>query len=148
MMPKNISQLGSSKTATDRLMSELKHISESNPQKDGYSVAPISRNLYHWELKMFGFDAKDPISNDMKLRGVKEILFHVTFPQDYPFSPPFIRVIRPRFQYLTGRSHISCFFPFLSLLKKAFFFGSRYHSRRFRLHATSLQEWMESNDHS
>ncbi|GFR75314.1 ubiquitin-conjugating enzyme E2 Q2 [Elysia marginata] len=24
------------------------------------------------------------------------------FPPDYPFSPPFIRVLRPRFQFLTG----------------------------------------------
>ena len=27
---------------------------------------------------------------------------HVVFPPDYPFAPPFIRVLRPRFAYRTG----------------------------------------------
>ena len=26
----------------------------------------------------------------------------VKFPQNYPFSPPFLRIISPRFKYLTG----------------------------------------------
>ena len=29
-------------------------------------------------------------------------MFELTFPENYPYSPPFIRVMRPRFQYLTG----------------------------------------------
>jgi ubiquitin-conjugating enzyme E2 Q len=30
------------------------------------------------------------------------IVLHVAFPATYPFAPPFCRVIRPRFQFLTG----------------------------------------------
>ena len=31
-----------------------------------------------------------------------EVVFDVTFPSSYPFEPPFVRVLRPRFQFHTG----------------------------------------------
>ena len=31
-----------------------------------------------------------------------EVLFSVQFPENYPFAPPFVRVVRPRFQFRTG----------------------------------------------
>jgi len=34
--------------------------------------------------------------------GIDEIKMEVTFPPNYPFSPPFVRVISPRFEYQTG----------------------------------------------
>jgi ubiquitin-protein ligase len=30
------------------------------------------------------------------------ISLEVIFPQDYPMSPPFVRVVKPRFEFLTG----------------------------------------------
>jgi len=38
----------------------------------------------------------------MQKLGVDHILIHCTFPSNYPFQPPYIRVIRPRFKYRTG----------------------------------------------
>jgi hypothetical protein len=32
----------------------------------------------------------------------EHITLHVTFPPNFPFSPPFIRVVRPRFAFRTG----------------------------------------------
>lgn len=29
-------------------------------------------------------------------------MFEVTFPEDYPYAPPFMRVVRPRFQFHSG----------------------------------------------
>jgi len=55
-----------------------------------------------WEVRFFGFDKNDPLSKDMKKLGVEYILINVAFPTNYPFAPPYIRVIRPRFQYRTG----------------------------------------------
>jgi len=88
--------------ATERIMAEFKHISKSDPKKNGYSVSPIGDNLYKWELKLFNFEKDDLIEQDMVKFKVKNILLHVVFPKNYPFSPPYIRVIRPRFQYRTG----------------------------------------------
>jgi ubiquitin-conjugating enzyme E2 Q len=75
-----------SKQATQRISNELTHILKSSPEKQGYSVTPVRDNLYLWELKFFNFDPKDPIA----------------FPATYPLNPPFVRVIRPRFQFRTG----------------------------------------------
>jgi ubiquitin-protein ligase len=88
--------------ATQRLHNELMHILNSNPEKSGYSVAPINDNLFHWELKFFNFDKDDPLHDDMKKLKMDHILLHISFPATYPFNPPFVRVIRPRFIFHTG----------------------------------------------
>jgi len=88
--------------ATERLIQEMKYIKKTNPEKQGYSVAPIKNNLYFWEVKFFNFDKTDPIGQDLARSKHQHILLHVTFPKTYPFNPPFIRVIRPRFAFRTG----------------------------------------------
>jgi len=32
------------------------------------------------------------------------IYLEMQFPQDYPMAPPFVRVTKPRFKFLTGTS--------------------------------------------
>jgi hypothetical protein len=39
---------------------------------------------------------------DMKKAKREFVKMELTFPKDYPFSPPFIRVIEPRFKFHTG----------------------------------------------
>jgi len=92
----------SSKQATQRIVAELKHILKTKPEQQGYSVATIKDNIYHWELKFFAFEEKEQIAQDLKALRQKEILLHITFPQTYPMNPPFCRVIRPRFAFRTG----------------------------------------------
>lgn len=89
-----------SKSASVRIMKEFYNIQKSNPKKNGYSVEMINDNVYHWSLKLFDFDMKDQIAKDLKRMGRHCVELSITFPPTYPFSPPFIRVIRPRF----GRS--------------------------------------------
>jgi len=97
-----IAPKGSSPVATQRITSELINIINSRPEKNGYSIEPIGDNLYLWAVKLFGFDRKDPLAQDMSSLGFDHILIHVVFPTNYPFAPPFIRVIKPRFRYRTG----------------------------------------------
>lgn len=33
------------------------------------------------------------------------IEMEMQFPKEYPMFPPFVRVIRPRFKFLTGKNH-------------------------------------------
>eukprot|EP01117_Protostelium_nocturnum_P018662 TRINITY_DN7847_c0_g1_i2.p1 TRINITY_DN7847_c0_g1~~TRINITY_DN7847_c0_g1_i2.p1 ORF type:complete len:221 (+),score=57.49 TRINITY_DN7847_c0_g1_i2:95-757(+) len=61
----------SSKMATERIMSELKHILAAEPEKNGYSVEPIDDNMYKWEILIFGFDEKSPLAQDMKARNIE-----------------------------------------------------------------------------
>jgi ubiquitin-conjugating enzyme E2 Q len=75
---------------------------ETEPEKQGYSVEPVDDNMYHWELRFFNFDKKEPIAQDLKNLKADHILLHITFPPTYPLNPPFVRVIRPRFAFRTG----------------------------------------------
>lgn len=95
--------------ATERILNEFKSITKTQPEKNGYTVAPIDDNLYKWELKMFNFDKTDPLGKDLEKLGSgifrkdkPHVLFNITFPKNYPFSPPYIRILRPRFQFHTG----------------------------------------------
>ena len=37
-----------------------------------------------------------------KTRRKPVIELEMKFPKDYPMNPPFVRILRPRFQFLTG----------------------------------------------
>jgi len=97
-----ISPSGASAKATERLVQELKQIAKSDPKKSGFSVQPKGDNLYTWEIRFFDFDPKEPLGQDLAKTKEKSILLLCTFPKSFPFAPPFIRVIRPRFAYRTG----------------------------------------------
>jgi ubiquitin-conjugating enzyme E2 Q len=89
-----------SEGAAARLLAELQLIKKSNAEKSGFSVAPVKKNLFLWEVRLFGFDGE--LGDDMKRARVDHILMEVSFPPNFPFAPPFCRVIRPRFVFMTG----------------------------------------------
>ena len=60
-------------------------------------VEPIDDNLYKWEARLFGFEGD--LAKDMKKHSKKFVKMELTFPKDYPFAPPFIRVVEPRFKF-------------------------------------------------
>ena len=92
-----------SKKATQRIAAELKTIQKGDPAKSGFSVDLVDDDLFLWEVRLFGFDPKDEqIARDMAAHGVKDIVLRIRFPEDYPLSPPFCRVLRPRFEFHTG----------------------------------------------
>jgi ubiquitin-protein ligase len=88
--------------ATQRLMAELELIAKADPQTNGFSVEPIDDDLFHWEIRFFGFDSTEPLAHDLARVRDHCVTLEATFPPDFPFAPPFIRVIRPRFHYRSG----------------------------------------------
>lgn len=54
-------------------------------------------NMFQWIVELHSFDPALPLAKDMKATGVKSVVLEVRFGRDYPMSPPFVRVIRPRF---------------------------------------------------
>lgn len=93
---------GSSRRASQRIMEELRHINASSPEKNGYSVEPVEDNIYLWEVQLFDFDKAEPIAKDLAHLRMRAIVMRISFPEDYPFSPPFCRIVRPRFVFHTG----------------------------------------------
>jgi len=62
----------------------------------------MNDNIAQWEIKLYGIPTDEPLYSDMKTMGIDNISLHVIFPPNYPFSPPFLRVLRPRFAFRTG----------------------------------------------
>lgn len=96
------SKKGSS-VGNKRLMDELtKLYQENGSQKFGYQIEVVEDNLYHWQVKLFDFPKDSKLYSDLQQYHKDHILLDITFPDQYPFQPPFVRVIYPRFRFLTG----------------------------------------------
>jgi ubiquitin-protein ligase len=54
-------------------------------------------NLFQWVVELHSFDSSLPFAQDMKKHGITSIVTEIRFGKDWPLSPPFVRVIRPRF---------------------------------------------------
>ncbi|KAI9046781.1 hypothetical protein LZ554_009518 [Drepanopeziza brunnea f. sp. 'monogermtubi'] len=85
--------------ALNRNLQELLAIQQKTPLHElGWYIDPdLISNIYQWIVELHSFDASLPLAKDMKLAGVTSIVLEIRFGKDYPFSPPFVRVIRPRF---------------------------------------------------
>ncbi|KAI8590676.1 ubiquitin-conjugating enzyme/RWD-like protein [Geranomyces variabilis] len=61
-------------------------------------------NLYQWKVTLSGFDKKLPLQQDLDKHKIKEgVVFEVQYGPEHPQTPPYIRVIRPRFlQFCQG----------------------------------------------
>ncbi|KAJ4269599.1 hypothetical protein NW762_001266 [Fusarium torreyae] len=54
-------------------------------------------NMFHWIVELHSFDKDLPLAQDMTRHGCSSIVLELRFGASYPISPPFVRVIRPRF---------------------------------------------------
>ncbi|EXJ67787.1 uncharacterized protein A1O5_09133 [Cladophialophora psammophila CBS 110553] len=57
----------------------------------------LVNNVYQWIVELHSFPKDLPLAKDMKDAGVTSIVMEMRFTSQYPFSPPFIRVVKPRF---------------------------------------------------
>lgn len=90
--------------ATDRLMKELREVYKSDSYKRGvFTVELVDDSLYEWYVKLSIVDPESPLYTDlMQLRdkgGKDHIMLHISYKDNYPFAPPFVRIVYP---VLTG----------------------------------------------
>lgn len=66
-------------------------------------------NMFQWIVELHSFDPSLPLARDMKEAGITSIVLEVRFGREYPYSPPFVRVIRPQFLpfALGGGGHVT-----------------------------------------
>lgn len=57
----------------------------------------LINNVYQWIVELHSFESHLPLAVDMKSKGIKSVVMEIRFGKNYPMSPPFVRVIRPRF---------------------------------------------------
>jgi ubiquitin-conjugating enzyme E2 Q len=98
----------STTAATRRLQKDfqaLLKVQESQPLHElGWYMDPEQfSNVYQWIVEFHSFEEHLPLAKQMKEKGIKSVVMEMRFGPDYPMSPPFVRVIRPRFlSFLQG----------------------------------------------
>lgn len=66
-------------------------------------------NVYQWIVELHSFDKNLQIARDLENAGLNSIVMEMRFPPEFPLSPPFLRIIKPRFVRFTegGGGHIT-----------------------------------------
>lgn len=82
-----------------RVMKEFRAVSKlcSRPSSI-FSVELEGDNLFEWNIKLFEVDPLSLLHYDMEKRDIPYILFNLSFPDNFPFNPPFVRVVSPRIE--------------------------------------------------
>ncbi|XP_064598982.1 ubiquitin-conjugating enzyme E2 25-like [Liolophura sinensis] len=93
--------------AVQRLLKDLKYLSKDAASQYGISGSPKNENLFIWDVKLTDIPKDTRLGKDLHAYAVRYnrepvVTMEMKFPSDYPMSPPFVRVIRPRFKFLTG----------------------------------------------
>ncbi|KAJ6257092.1 Ubiquitin-conjugating enzyme [Drechslerella dactyloides] len=88
--------------ATKRIQQELKALLKIQQTHDleelgWYINHEHIQNVYQWIIELHSFESSLPLAEDMKKSGVNSIVMEVRFGKDFPMTPPFFRVISPRF---------------------------------------------------
>ncbi|KAJ2925630.1 hypothetical protein H1R20_g11464, partial [Candolleomyces eurysporus] len=100
MLPPFESSGGASMALQKELKAMLREQDTAKSLKElGWYMPPdlIGDNLYQWIVEMHSFDPVIPIAKDLKEKKVNSIIFEIRFPPTFPLSPPFFRIITPRF---------------------------------------------------
>ena len=89
-------------TATQSLQRHLKVILKVQDREPLYELgwyvdATLVNTIYQWIVEFHSFDSSLPLAQDLKRNKLTSIVMEIRFPPQFPMSPPFIRVIRPRF---------------------------------------------------
>ncbi|CAM9783816.1 unnamed protein product [Chrysoparadoxa australica] len=89
-----------------RLMRDLSRMMRIDTDELGFSLELKDEdNLHCWRVKLSGF-TDCPLADDMvrlkKEKNMDHIELEMSFQKDYPYSPPFVRVVFPRFVKGTG----------------------------------------------
>ncbi|KAG8837202.1 hypothetical protein FRC18_009828 [Serendipita sp. 400] len=89
--------------STMHLQKEFKYMMEEQRKAKslrelGYYISPevMGDNLFQWIVELHSFDKDLPIAKDMTSKKVNSLLFEIRFPPNFPHSPPFFRLIKPR----------------------------------------------------
>ncbi|XP_011506087.1 PREDICTED: ubiquitin-conjugating enzyme E2Q-like protein CG4502 isoform X2 [Ceratosolen solmsi marchali] len=82
-----------------RLMKEFSEIQRTQHRRDStFTAELVNDNLFEWHIRLHRIDPESELADDMKELGIPHILLHIIFPEHFPFTPPFMRVISPRIE--------------------------------------------------
>jgi len=85
-----------------RLMNDIKMVHKIDTDKIGVNVIIDDENMFCWKIFLKDFGDDSLLTKDLKKYDISNVELEILFPSNYPMEPPFVRIVRPRFQYLTG----------------------------------------------
>uniref|UniRef100_A0A6G1S5J0 Ubiquitin-conjugating enzyme E2 Q2 n=1 Tax=Aceria tosichella TaxID=561515 RepID=A0A6G1S5J0_9ACAR len=100
---------GSSR-ASKRLMKELQRVYDSDSYKNGvFTVEIVDDSIYEWNVKIYKLDPESYLHRDFvkwkkMAAGRDHILLRVSYDNEYPFTPPYVRIVHP---YIFGLKILS-----------------------------------------
>ncbi|GFQ78233.1 ubiquitin-conjugating enzyme E2Q-like protein CG4502 [Trichonephila clavata] len=96
-VPDNASLKHAQTVRTRRLMKEYQEITKysRSMEKPPFVVELVDDNLYEWNVKLYQIDPESDFYHDMQEADIGHVLLNMVFPENFPFSPPFMRVISP-----------------------------------------------------
>ncbi|KAI1112701.1 hypothetical protein F5Y14DRAFT_442354 [Nemania sp. NC0429] len=82
-----------------RELQKLEKVQSSTPLHELGWYLHIDKidNMFQWIVELHSFDPTLPLAKDMKAAGITSIVLEIRFLRGFPLTPPFIRVIQPRF---------------------------------------------------
>lgn len=104
LAPPTYATSAATKTLQQLLRTTLK-VQDTQPLHElGWYIDPnLITTVYQWIVELHTFDPSLPLAKDLKAAGLHSVVLEMRFPRDFPMSPPFVRVIRPRFREFQRR---------------------------------------------
>ncbi|PWY85038.1 ubiquitin conjugating enzyme [Aspergillus heteromorphus CBS 117.55] len=103
-----------SSTATQSLQRHLREtlkVQDRTPLHElgWYVDTTLINTVYQWIVELHSFDPGLPLAQDLKKYKLASVVLELRFPPNFPLTPPFVRVIRPRFLPFTqnGGGHVT-----------------------------------------
>lgn len=98
---------GMSQASTLRLLNDLARVRSTDKPERGWSCEMEKGSLKNWIVKITQFDKGTSLDSEMeswakKHHKEKAIVLEMTMDREYPYRPPFVRVLRPQFVQYTA----------------------------------------------
>lgn len=100
----------STKRSNKRLLHELRQMRSEEMRDDlGYSAELVDDDIYLWRVNLYTdkFNSDHPFTKSLIEYNIPFVQLELRFPERYPFEPPFVRVVSPRFEFRTGHVTIN-----------------------------------------
>ncbi|KAH8695422.1 hypothetical protein BGW36DRAFT_382663 [Talaromyces proteolyticus] len=80
-----------------QLLQTLKVQQKNSLVELGWYIDPqLISNPYQWIVELHSFELTLPLGQDLEKTGIQSIILEMRFSQNYPMSPPFVRIVKPR----------------------------------------------------